>query len=296
MSAGADLDLTIRDLLICAGERPGPGIRPEILRRGPAAVEPLIEVLRDERLAELDAPGDGWAPIHAAQLLLDLGAVEAIEPLLTAFVRSEWGDLLHDLLLQGLPKLGPAVVPPALARLELATDPAERSSLLTMLAIVRPREERVLERLLAELDVDPSAAASGLIELDDPRALPRLLAAAEAWTPEGAAGKTNSIFELVEAIEHLGGQLTPAVAGKLRRAYDASFGELRTVEEELDQDDDLLDEAQASSAPVAAPWRQVPNVQREAPRLEPVRVEKTAGRNDPCPCGSGTKYKKCCLG
>ena len=27
---------------------------------------------------------------------------------------------------------------------------------------------------------------------------------------------------------------------------------------------------------------------------KPVRVEKT-GRNDPCPCGSGKKYKKCCL-
>ena len=22
--------------------------------------------------------------------------------------------------------------------------------------------------------------------------------------------------------------------------------------------------------------------------------EKTPGRNDPCPCGSGLKYKKCC--
>lgn len=27
---------------------------------------------------------------------------------------------------------------------------------------------------------------------------------------------------------------------------------------------------------------------------EGVRKEKT-GRNDPCPCGSGKKYKKCCL-
>ncbi len=26
----------------------------------------------------------------------------------------------------------------------------------------------------------------------------------------------------------------------------------------------------------------------------PVRVEKTAGRNEPCPCGSGKKYKNCC--
>ncbi|HNR55843.1 MAG TPA: SEC-C metal-binding domain-containing protein, partial [Flavobacteriales bacterium] len=25
----------------------------------------------------------------------------------------------------------------------------------------------------------------------------------------------------------------------------------------------------------------------------PVRVEKAPGRNDPCPCGSGKKYKQC---
>jgi preprotein translocase subunit SecA len=26
---------------------------------------------------------------------------------------------------------------------------------------------------------------------------------------------------------------------------------------------------------------------------QPVRVEKKVGRNDPCPCGSGKKYKLC---
>jgi len=29
-------------------------------------------------------------------------------------------------------------------------------------------------------------------------------------------------------------------------------------------------------------------------KRQPVKVEKTPGRNDPCPCGSGKKYKKCC--
>ncbi|OEJ64642.1 YchJ family protein [Magnetovibrio blakemorei] len=29
------------------------------------------------------------------------------------------------------------------------------------------------------------------------------------------------------------------------------------------------------------------------PNLEPRRVDKV-GRNDPCPCGSGKKFKKCC--
>ena len=32
---------------------------------------------------------------------------------------------------------------------------------------------------------------------------------------------------------------------------------------------------------------------REEKRLEPVRVEQKIGRNDPCPCGSGKKYKNC---
>ena len=27
---------------------------------------------------------------------------------------------------------------------------------------------------------------------------------------------------------------------------------------------------------------------------KPVRNEEKVGRNDPCPCGSGKKYKKCC--
>ena len=26
----------------------------------------------------------------------------------------------------------------------------------------------------------------------------------------------------------------------------------------------------------------------------PVRAKNKVGRNDPCPCGSGKKYKKCC--
>jgi preprotein translocase subunit SecA len=31
-----------------------------------------------------------------------------------------------------------------------------------------------------------------------------------------------------------------------------------------------------------------------AGRPQPVKTAKKVGRNDPCPCGSGKKYKKCC--
>ena len=33
--------------------------------------------------------------------------------------------------------------------------------------------------------------------------------------------------------------------------------------------------------------------QKKKPKVEPVRVEKKVGRNEPCPCGSGKKYKQC---
>ncbi|WP_293313126.1 SEC-C metal-binding domain-containing protein, partial [Pedobacter sp. UBA5917] len=32
---------------------------------------------------------------------------------------------------------------------------------------------------------------------------------------------------------------------------------------------------------------------REAIPQQPIRKEATVGRNEPCPCGSGKKYKNC---
>lgn len=34
--------------------------------------------------------------------------------------------------------------------------------------------------------------------------------------------------------------------------------------------------------------------EREAD-IQPVRTEPKIGRNEPCPCGSGKKYKNCCI-
>ena len=42
-------------------------------------------------------------------------------------------------------------------------------------------------------------------------------------------------------------------------------------------------------SPVIAPWTPAP---LESPA--PYRALPKVGRNDPCPCGSGKKFKKCC--
>lgn len=48
-----------------------------------------------------------------------------------------------------------------------------------------------------------------------------------------------------------------------------------------------LDSAQASAV-------QENQAMSRSLKKQPVKVEQTTGRNDPCHCGSGKKYKKCC--
>lgn len=40
-------------------------------------------------------------------------------------------------------------------------------------------------------------------------------------------------------------------------------------------------------------WR-VPGGEEDFPETAPLPLTASPGRNDPCPCGSGKKYKKCC--
>jgi hypothetical protein len=51
--------------------------------------------------------------------------------------------------------------------------------------------------------------------------------------------------------------------------------------------------AQPALPPKPAPARDDYLERKPAPFL---RTEKPVGRNDPCPCGSGKKFKKCCMG
>jgi len=70
---------------------------------------------------------------------------------------------------------------------------------------------------------------------------------------------------------HLPGQQANVQQAQARRRTDMSrYKEERT---------DLLSQAHS-------------NTQQEQ-KTQPITREKKAGRNDPCPCGSGKKYKQC---
>lgn len=63
----------------------------------------------------------------------------------------------------------------------------------------------------------------------------------------------------------------------------------REAEEDDEFEDDFVDEP---FAPDTAGWEQ--QLQELGGAPAPYRAAPKVGRNDPCPCGSGKKYKKCC--
>jgi hypothetical protein len=148
-------------------------LRARILALGPAAIPELIDILTDDDTGE-DDPGQGWPPIHAVDLLVDLQATEAVEPLLDLLVETDFIHTIHDRILQRLPQLGAPVLEPALARLQLATDEDVFGSLCSILAQLQVKDERIFQALCDEFAENVVAGAIDFSDYGDRRALPML--------------------------------------------------------------------------------------------------------------------------
>ena len=103
----------------------------------------------------------------------------------------------------------------------------------------------------------------------------------ELWAPDWDAG------------------LSPELAERTSAALDALM--LRWTDEAADQADDetrleWLEDAVETVSGILADWRSIGLAPVEFLSVEGPAVSARAavGRNDPCPCGSGKKYKKCC--
>ncbi|MCM0083708.1 preprotein translocase subunit SecA [Geomonas sp. Red32] len=89
-----------------------------------------------------------------------------------------------------------------------------------------------------------------------------------------------------------------------REAYQLFMDMMARIREEVVEkifwvqvarEEDLVPDEEGDVAPVEIPQRRTFNLAEERTVLQvPAKGAKTAGRNDPCPCGSGKKYKKCC--
>jgi hypothetical protein len=255
--------------LIGADEHLPETIRRDILGLGVSAVPPLLEILQDEMLALTEAPGGGFAPIHAARLLGELRTEEAIEPMLRALADTDPLDILHDQVIQSMLKIGPSVMEPAL-RAASDADSDLQDSLATILARIGVRDERILEMLISQLRRDP-AYAGNLANYGDQRAVPHLFEALDQYKIVDTENpfSNHALVELREAIEELGGSLTAEQKQKCQRGLRQAQAFQHTLRALID-------------------------------KKHPMKGERGGrrgllGRNDPCWCGSGIKYKKCHL-
>ncbi|MGQ1890510.1 preprotein translocase subunit SecA [Thermophagus sp. OGC60D27] len=107
-------------------------------------------------------------------------------------------------------------------------------------------------------------------------------------------------FESFNLFKEMVDQVNRKVVSALAKAHipirDAS--QVRQAEERKRQDMGRLklqkDEIPGAGIPGGYPGQKTQGAGRkEEQKVQPIRVEKKVGRNDPCPCGSGKKYKQC---
>jgi hypothetical protein len=284
--------------LLAEGEALSEQSRRRIVALKNAATPGLLEIVEDRRLWDDQAPGEGWAPIHAAEILGDIGDPDALDRLFAVFREVDPDAILDDALTDAIRSHGPAAIPAGLRALESWDDPflANLAYLFSGLNLSAPTSSgqgfarqsaetddtdasehdaalhrKTLQVLLKYFMQQPVPGAELLAEFGDPVALDALTVALDRYI--AAAGGDSKyrrpIFALTWAIEELGGELSESQ----RLAVD-------TLKAKRSRSEEVLDKLHAKETPDES---------------RTVKKSRDLGRNDPCWCGSGRKYKRCHL-
>jgi NADPH-dependent ferric siderophore reductase len=250
-----------------------------------AAGDTLLPALIRQLEASLDADTPGWPLVYAAELLGAIGDSRAVPILLRCLEQSDALEALHHQAVEALVNLGTPALESCLEAYAAAPGGALRDDLACVLERFGRQDERLYEVFLDTLKRTPEIGANCLAAYGDARAIPALGQCFDALpVRHDESPLANRVFiELRCAIEDLGGSLTAEQEAKFAQA-DAQRRRFAA------QMDEALSGAstpfpRGMPAPVAGPVAQRPMV-RTQPKL---------GRNAPCWCGSGKKYKKCHL-
>ncbi len=171
---------------------------------------------------------------------------------------TNWEHIIHDRIVQRLAELGPPVVEPALAILEQGAPEDVHHAICCVLADVGVRDPRIYAQLCALFDANEVFGATCLSAYGDEAALPLLEGAIEDFEPnfDSPIGLMD-LNELIDSHERLGGELSEDL--------EKNVATLRA------------------------------DFEAHHARVTPAHAAPKPGRNEPCLCGSGKKYKRCCL-
>lgn len=296
-------DEALLELLVTEADRLPRAAVDEFLARAPRIIAPLTALVSARESWQQEIPA-WWSPIHATYLLGAIGHPSVIPALILAMEHAEAQDCdwITDEIPSILGRLGAQTRPPLITLL----NDRSRSPYLRATA---------MEALAATTLADPVDADSifGLIVacLDDPA------------EDEYLCDIVGNLLLDFRRSEHKDTLLAFAREQERKRRPDPlfplAFSETDVVEAFAKPSPTLrhytrnwLDFYSASAiAQRQARWQEEDRLQTEQddPEKHPldhdlldllpvepiVRSGPKIGRNDPCPCGSGKKYKKCCL-
>jgi hypothetical protein len=233
----------------------------------------LIRLACDHALQHGESDSsDVWAPMHAWRALGQLRAEAAVAPLLALVKMIEWDEAADQELPVVFGMIGPAAIPYIAAFL---TNPENSESpVATAISGLTEIAARHADRRGECIDI--------LVQTLEPR----------EDTNRTINGFAISALIDLRAVEAIG-----TIRNAFRRnAVDLTIaGDTEDVEIELG-----LRDRRVTPAPhygiLSADWSPWPGADRIEPAMHVLpKREKKVGRNEPCPCGSGKKYKKCCL-
>jgi len=285
-------DDALLDLLSTEEDRVPRAAVDEILRRGPRLAPRLIALIDDEELWEMA----DTAPLHATYLVASMkppGALDAVLRALDLAARHEEPALIEvaDSLLASF---GPAAVPALVAAFDAAASYPRIwiDDALAHIASAHPIARDAVQAHLRRTALEGRekevcfCAAENFLALAKPedRETLSILVDRKIIDPDAAddalSGRAES--SLPPPVDWLA-YYDPEAIARRQETYEEPEDD-----EDLDPDQilppdpalDVLSRLDNSGVP-------------PPPLLNPL---PKVGRNEPCPCGSGRKFKKCCAG
>jgi HEAT repeat protein len=174
------------------------------------AIHALIELVADEDLQLEDAPAEGYAPIHAVELLGELQAVEAIRPLIDIVADVEPDAIIRDAAIYALIKIGPPACEPVLTLMRYSQILEAKLALAQVVSEIGQRDEQAYQVLL---DVWDEATwgegrcllAHAMVRTGGEQAIPVLQAALE----DPGLDERLDYNEIADALAELGIEAPP---------------------------------------------------------------------------------------
>jgi len=276
----------------------------EIAKRDDAVFY-LRKLLQDGKHWRSSGPGDGWSPFHAIHILALIKNRESFE-LLLDIVRYHEDDL-SDWVTEDAASLLVAFGEDFIESIEEFTNDetletfvrsAATSALVAMGKKFPHHQDYIKQHLTKLLKTTQDGTFAGIVADDlasfhDPSVMPDIHRAFEDGIIDDPFVKEDELEDVINGVfsDMDAADFKRNTADPLNHFSRENIERLHMInydEDDEDEEDDSEFEAEIDS--VLKDDYSKPAVKEIKPE------EKKIGRNDPCPCGSGKKYKKCCMG